>query len=616
MHVENRSSQDNSSTHILLNELKAMLVYATGQGRSLPAGVVAYVHVLEKKLAQENRADLVQTEASMVTAEELVQLAAYHRQMAESVKPAKPNSIHLVQQESLGAFKFLGPIALVRQLTVLALFFLVSTVLLALSSEVNRTTINQGIFESSGVVLLLNLLFLLCCAGLGATFSSLHQLFYYINSTTYDPKFNATYWIKIMMGLMSGLMIAELMPLDTLNSGAAGDIEDLDKPLIALLGGFSSDLLYRILSRILATVEQLFGKTEFRDTERMPSGPILQEHALTLRDELPENIAKLIATKPSAFLEVPNSANHSNVVSKNDREEPQKTAQDGLLSAAQEAHLLAESNHVQEVKETIKPTARNEETVTTDGQEPAAVSAREDVMSKSAAASDSKEIVDTGVAVFDSEDVTNKNTAASEKAVKHRVGQLTFDAEGTEGGPYHSRTLHVPRNTSGLTIGRGYDCKEKSPPKIAEDLIQAGLNPSDAQRLSMSSGLFGDEARAFIDAHQLRDFEISVEVQDRLFSLIYAELTADVKRICAKPDCVAAYGSVDWPNLIQAMKDVLVDLRYRGDYTPASRKLIQAYIANNDIHGFSRILCDKSFWPTVPTDRFERRKQHLLANLS
>mgnify|MGYP006875700117 CR=1 FL=1 len=39
--------------------------------------------------------------------------------------------------------------------------------------------------------------------------------------------------------------------------------------------------------------------------------------------------------------------------------------------------------------------------------------------------------------------------------LKSTEGLLTFESEGHEGGPYHSRTLHVPSHTSGLTIGRG-----------------------------------------------------------------------------------------------------------------------------------------------------------------
>ena len=39
---------------------------------------------------------------------------------------------------------------------------------------------------------------------------------------------------------------------------------------------------------------------------------------------------------------------------------------------------------------------------------------------------------------------------------------LTCDAEGSEGGPDHSRRLHVPGPASGLIIGRGSGLRRRS----------------------------------------------------------------------------------------------------------------------------------------------------------
>lgn len=49
---------------------------------------------------------------------------------------------------------------------------------------------------------------------------------------------------------------------------------------------------------------------------------------------------------------------------------------------------------------------------------------------------------------------------------KPKEGTITFDSEGTEGGLFHSRKLHVPTFSSGLTIGRGYDMRFKTAMKI------------------------------------------------------------------------------------------------------------------------------------------------------
>lgn len=190
-------------------------------------------------------------------------------------------------------------------------------------------------------------------------------------------------------------------------------------------------------------------------------------------------------------------------------------------------------------------------------------------------------------------------------------GGLTFDAEGQEGGRYHSRRLHVPGRSSGVTVGRGYDCGTKSAAKIYRELKMSGLNPIIAKDISRSSGLKGGRAIEFISLSGFSKFEISIEVQEKLFDISYSEIESTVKRICAKRDCVAAYGSVDWDDLNGKIKGVLIDLCFRGDYTGTSRKVIQGFVAGNDINGFSIAIFDRENWRKVPSDRFMRRVNYL-----
>jgi len=192
-------------------------------------------------------------------------------------------------------------------------------------------------------------------------------------------------------------------------------------------------------------------------------------------------------------------------------------------------------------------------------------------------------------------------------------GKLTYDAEGMEGGRYHSRKLHVPSASSGLTIGRGYDMKEKTSSKIKADMLAAGVDCSHAETLSKSAHLAGKAAKQFVIDHQMTNFEISMETQEKLFSSIYSELSKDVQRICNKPDCVAAYGSVNWDVLDPKIKDVLVDLRFRGDYTGRTRRLMQRFVAANDLVSFTAELSNRSHWVSVPEDRFNRRVAYLNA---
>ncbi len=190
-------------------------------------------------------------------------------------------------------------------------------------------------------------------------------------------------------------------------------------------------------------------------------------------------------------------------------------------------------------------------------------------------------------------------------------GLLTYAAEGTEGGAYHSRTLSVPSASSGLTIGRGYDMKEKTGSKIAADLGAAGIVQSIAELLAQAAGLYGADAEQFIVDHDLAEFEITMQTQEKLFKTSYVEMAEDVQRICGKADCVATYGAVNWDNLEVKIKEVLIDLRYRGDYTPQARKQIQKWVADNALAPFSDDLLSRSQWQQVPQDRFNRRVDFL-----
>jgi hypothetical protein len=194
-------------------------------------------------------------------------------------------------------------------------------------------------------------------------------------------------------------------------------------------------------------------------------------------------------------------------------------------------------------------------------------------------------------------------------------GIVTFESEGVEqpGSPFHSRVFHVPTASSGLTIGRGYDMKEKKREKIVADLVSAGVSQADAQKISGAAGLSGQAAKNFVKNNGLSGFSITPETQVKLFEISYRDAEADVRRICDKPDCVAAYGKVDWERTHPAIRDIIVDLRFRGDYTGDTRKFIQKLVATNDLAGLRKVMADPARWPGVPGDRFKRRRDFLAA---
>jgi hypothetical protein len=186
-------------------------------------------------------------------------------------------------------------------------------------------------------------------------------------------------------------------------------------------------------------------------------------------------------------------------------------------------------------------------------------------------------------------------------------GQLTFDAEGQEGGAYHSRTAHWPGGGSGVTIGRGYDMRERSWSEVYQALVGAGVPDRDAMALADGAGLRGTEARDFIAEHDLP--EIDQAAQKALFDETYAWYVADVMRISRLSGVVGAYGEVDFETLDPALLDLAVDLRYRGDYTRVTRQVVQPLLVANDVEGMARAMSNRGLWLGVPEDRFLRRKR-------
>jgi len=203
------------------------------------------------------------------------------------------------------------------------------------------------------------------------------------------------------------------------------------------------------------------------------------------------------------------------------------------------------------------------------------------------------------------------------KSLKVDQGQLTFDSEGTEGGYYHSRKAHWPGGNSGVTIGRGYDLGQHKNEKIFKDLTDAGISEEDARQFSAAAKLRGKDAEKFWKIHRNELPEITLDQQKNLFKIALGSLHVDVQRISS--NAASKYGEVDWETLSPAIRDIVVDLRYRGDYLPETRQKVQPYVVKNDPKGLLTVMSDREFWIKhrgVPLDRFNRRVQYLEAALN
>lgn len=199
------------------------------------------------------------------------------------------------------------------------------------------------------------------------------------------------------------------------------------------------------------------------------------------------------------------------------------------------------------------------------------------------------------------------------KWLKVPNGQLTFDVEGNDiaNNIHFSRVVHWPEGPSGVTIGRGYDLGQRPNPEA--DLTEAGVPEPLFSWLISAKGLKGQAAKSYLDAasEEIRQFQITRKQQYKLFIPVYEFMKSEVIRISGAPANIEDYGTLTWETTDSKIQDIAVDLIYRGDYTPNTRKLVQQHIVDNDLPALSTTIADSSKWPGVPSDRFNRRASYL-----
>lgn len=195
-------------------------------------------------------------------------------------------------------------------------------------------------------------------------------------------------------------------------------------------------------------------------------------------------------------------------------------------------------------------------------------------------------------------------------------GQKTFDAEGAEApGRFFSRQIHYPGDSSsGVTIGRGYDMGRRTALQVERELKVAGVSDLDAKTLATGAGLRGAKAFDFVATNLESAPILSLESQNALFERVVApEMISDISRILTKTDVVEKYGRVEWGALKPEVKELVFDLRYRGDYTSSSRALLQRHIVGNNTEELLAAMEQREYWRSVgvPESRINTRIEML-----
>jgi hypothetical protein len=180
----------------------------------------------------------------------LYQLVRVHNQLAEIVLPATPTSI-LYLAEERGRGKWL-PALFPRSLSItrsMAIFGVLSLIIFCVLLAFPNTFGD----EKGQLSPFFDVLRSLVAAALGASFLQLYQANTYIVARTFDPKYMSSYYFRFILGLMAGIIIAYLVP----GLEGAGPGGGFTKPILALLGGFSASLVYRILFRLVDAAESI-----------------------------------------------------------------------------------------------------------------------------------------------------------------------------------------------------------------------------------------------------------------------------------------------------------------------------------------------------------------------
>ena len=240
----------NSIAQLLLHECTEMTKHALASGTNVPTSVLETIAECEANGLHENP-------PNANALEEIPRLADAHRVLSELIAPATPRAITLFadQRKKFPRLCYFGPIPLVRWLMLLSFIFLICIIALASTQATNPDeqdpSNNWSIFNSSGSELLIRISFLFSSAGLGACFAALFRVNKTVTAGNYDPSTAISYWIRIVLGLIAGVILSEMVPL------ASPSLDATAKPVLALLGGFSATTLFRILNSMVQAVESV-----------------------------------------------------------------------------------------------------------------------------------------------------------------------------------------------------------------------------------------------------------------------------------------------------------------------------------------------------------------------
>jgi len=286
-------------------ECDAMAAHAFASGLSVPMSVVQVLESVSFQQEPSGRGAEQADDNSEVSKvsnvtqdrrlptridQKIRQLAWAHDKLKRLIRPANPGTILLMNHQSRQktTLNFLGPIPLVRRLWILAFASLFIFIALSMLKQ-TFGNVNLGTSSLTEILLLPTLL---ASAALGASFTGLYRANRFVVRGTYDIKYDGHYWIRVVTGLIAGVILANLVSEDLFTNE---NVRKISKPTLAMLGGFSSEVVYRILTRLVDTVESFVrgDAKEMAHLERKAKKAQYNENVIRARFQLTSQLVKL-----------------------------------------------------------------------------------------------------------------------------------------------------------------------------------------------------------------------------------------------------------------------------------------------------------------------------------
>jgi hypothetical protein len=208
--------------HQLTRECEAMAQHALSTGHTVPIEVMeslnhafSLLDTQAARLPASAAPDRGESEAGALPSDvpALVALSRAHTALAAIIAPATPESVLVISDERIKhpLMTAFGPVPIARQMLGLALVSLIVLLVVSLSPAVNNANMSKTLLELSGVPLLMVEIFLLSAASLGSCFANLQRVNRFVSDGTYDPKSQSTYWTRWVMGVISGIVLSQLV---------------------------------------------------------------------------------------------------------------------------------------------------------------------------------------------------------------------------------------------------------------------------------------------------------------------------------------------------------------------------------------------------------------------